>query len=217
MPLTTFDADRLALLLKKENLLLLDSRAATTFTLGFIPGSINIGLEGKFEYWAKQLIPTDKAIVIIADEGKEKETEERLTSAGLDNIRGYLKGGFEAWQKDGRRTDMIIDVTAEELALDMPFDEKLSVIDVRKESEYEEGHIVGAELLPLESIIEPLQIAQLDDESNMYVHCGGGYRSVIACSIMKKEGFHNVRNVLGGFKVIKETAKIPLEGKPKSN
>ena len=209
MALPALDANRLALLMKKENLLLLDSRPATTFTLGFIPGSINIGLEGQFEYWAEQLLSSSEALVIIAEEGKAQATAERLATAGLDNLRGYLKGGFEAWQAAGLRTDMIIDVTADELALDMPFDEKLSVIDVRKESEYEEGHVAGAELLPLEQLIEPLQIAQLDEDSNMYVHCGGGYRSVIACSIMKKEGFHNVRNVLGGFKMIKETSGIP--------
>ncbi|MCY1539901.1 Thiosulfate sulfurtransferase GlpE [compost metagenome] len=106
---------------------------------------------------------------------------------------------------------MIIDITADELALDIPFDDKLSIIDVRKEDEFDAAHVKDAENFPLAKLTDTFQIAQLDDEANMYVYCGGGYRSVIACSIMKKEGFHNVRNVLGGFNAIKDTPNLAIE------
>jgi len=195
-----------------ENTLIVDTRLATTFTLGFIPGSVSVGYNNShWTQWAEQLIPKDKHILLIAPEGTETETANAWKALGYKNIDGYLKGGYEQWAEAGKLIDMIIDVTADELALDIPFDEKLSMIDVRTEEEFEAAHVKDAENFPLSDLIDTFQIAQLDDEANMYVYCGGGYRSVIACSIMKKEGFHNVRNVLGGFAVIKDTPNIAIE------
>lgn len=194
----------------KDEVIVLDTRNSLDFTLGFIPQSINIGLEGRFAEWAGSILPYDKEIILITEKGKENESVIRLARVGIDNVTGYLLGGFEAWQNAGKKIDMIIDVTAEELAMDIPFDLHLQVLDVRKVSEFENGHIPNAQNIPLNELTNPLHLSGVEDEKNIYVHCAGGYRSVIACSILKKEGFHNIRNVLGGFGKIKEQSKINI-------
>ena len=191
--------------------LILDTRKATEFTEGFIPESISIGLDGRFAEWAGTLLPFNQDLVLVAEEGKEEETLIRLARVGLDAIQGYLKGGFEAWKTADEKIDIIIDVDTEELALDIPHDPKLEIIDVRKQAEFDAGHIVAANLMPLDTLIDPLHLSVIDTEANLYVHCAGGYRSVIACSLLKRQGFHNVRNVLGGWSAIKEVNEIPKE------
>ena len=191
--------------------LIVDTRKATEFTEGFIPESISIGLDGRFAEWAGTLLPFNQDLVLVTEEGKEEETLIRLARVGLDTIQGYLKGGFEAWKAADEKIDIIIDVDTEELALDIPHDPKLEIIDVRKQAEFDAGHIVAANLMPLDTLIDPLHLSVIDTEANLYVHCAGGYRSVIACSLLKRQGFHNVRNVLGGWSAIKEVNEIPKE------
>ena len=123
-------------------------------------------------------------------------------------MKGYLKGGYEAWKNAGEKTDMIIDVEADELAMDLPHDQNITVVDVRREAEFADGHIKNAIHVPLDEMIDLVQIAQFEEEQNLYVHCAGGYRSVIAASLMKRQGVHNLRNVLGGWAKIKEEEKI---------
>ncbi len=189
---------------------ILDSRPSSVFTEGFVPESISIGLDGRFAEWAGSILPFDQELVLVTEAGKEEETVIRLARVGLDKVTGYLEGGFEAWQQAGKTIDLIIDVEPEELAMDIPFDNRLQVIDVRKPAEFESGHVKGAENIPLNELSNPLHMAQIDDDANLYVHCAGGYRSVIACSLMKKEGYHNLRNVLGGFGKIKEVKGMPV-------
>ncbi|OJV56486.1 MAG: hypothetical protein BGO31_15495 [Bacteroidetes bacterium 43-16] len=196
----------------KDQALIIDTRQTEAFTEGFVPGSVSLGLGNYFVEWISALIPTDTPLLFVAEAEDVADTYEALQTLGYSNIKGHLDGGFAAWQAAGKRIDMVIDVTTEELALDLPFDPKLMLVDVRSVEEFDRGHVKNAENLPLTQIINPLQIAQLDEDSNIYVYCGGGYRSVVACSIMKKEGFHNVRNILGGFDALKETGNIPLEG-----
>jgi hydroxyacylglutathione hydrolase len=190
--------------LKNEDVIILDTRHATVFTQGFIPTSIFIGLEGRFAEWAGSMLPFYKPLLLITEKGMEKETIQRLARVGLDNIIGYLKGGFEAWKNAGEKIDMIIDIDADELAMDLPFDENAIIIDVRKETEFGDGHIKDAKNLSLNTMVDPGNLAFIEDSDNLYIHCAGGYRSVIAASILKKEGFHNLRNVLGGWGSIKE-------------
>ncbi len=194
----------------KNGAWILDSRPSTVFTEAFVPDSISIGLDGRFAEWAGSVLPFDKELVLVTEAGKEEETVIRLARVGFDKVSGYLEGGLEAWQQAGKTVDLIIDVEPEELAMDIPFDNKLQVIDVRKPGEFEAGHVKGAENVPLNELINPLHMAQIDDEANLYVHCAGGYRSVIACSLMKREGFHNLRNVLGGFGKMKNVSNMPL-------
>jgi glyoxylase-like metal-dependent hydrolase (beta-lactamase superfamily II)/rhodanese-related sulfurtransferase len=197
--------------LMNEDVLVLDTRHATTFTQGFIPTSIFIGLEGRFAEWAGSILPFDKPIILVTEKGKEEETVVRLSRVGFDKMQGYLKGGFEAWQAAGEKVDMIIDIEADELAMDIPHDPNLVVVDVRRETEYADGHIKDAQNLPLNEMTDVAHLAQFEDTQNLYVHCAGGYRSVIAASILKKEGIHNLRNVLGGWAKIKEEKRIKVE------
>lgn len=187
-----------------SNVVLLDTRKAAVFTEGFVPGSIFIGLEGRFAEWAGSLLSFDKEIVLITDAGKEKESIVRLARVGFEKFGGHLAGGFDSWKNSGESIDMIIDVEADELAMDMPFDDQLVIVDVRKVPEYADGHIKEALNIPLDELTDPGSMAHLEENHNIYVHCAGGYRSVIAASLMKKQGIHNLRNVVGGWGAIKE-------------
>jgi rhodanese-related sulfurtransferase len=184
------------------------------FTQGFVPGSISIGLEGRFAEWAGSLLPFDQPILLVAEVGKEEESVVRLMRVGFSQFAGYLAGGFEQWQLAGEPIDMIIDVEPDELAMDIPHDDRLVVVDVRRPSEYGAGHVRDAFNMPLEDMHDVALMAQLEEEQNLYVHCAGGYRSVIAASLMKRQGIHNLRNVLGGWNKIKEEKGIPLESEP---
>lgn len=188
----------------------LDTRAATVFTEGFVPGAISIGLDGRFAEWAGSLLPFDQTLVLVTEPGKEKESAVRLARVGIDNVAGYLEGGFEAWKSSGEAIDMIIDIEPDELAMDIPHDNKLEVIDVRKPAEYEAGHVKGAYNAPLDTLMDPLNVAMIDGDNNLYIHCAGGYRSVIAASLLKRQGYHNLRNVLGGFSKMKAIKEMPV-------
>lgn len=189
---------------------ILDTRNDEVFTTGFIPGSIFIGLNGRYAEWAGSLLPYDRSVLLITEPGKEEESIIRLARVGLDRVEGYLQGGFEAWKAAGEPTDMIVNVEADELAMDMPFDDRLVVVDVRKETEFADGHVEDALNLPLGDLTDPGSMAVLEENSNLYVHCAGGYRSVIACSLLKRQGFHNLRNISGGWARIREGEKIPI-------
>lgn len=191
-----------------DDLIILDTRRGDEFTQGFIPGSVFIGLEGRFAEWAGSLLPFDKRMLLVTEAGKERETVIRLARVGFSKIEGYLQGGFDAWQKAGEKTDMIVNVEADELAMDLPFDDRLLVVDVRRETEFADGHVRDAVNIPLSEMTDPGSMANIDDHHNLYVHCAGGYRSVIAASLLKRQGIHNLRNVLGGWGTIKEQEKI---------
>ena len=197
--------------LAAEEAIILDTRHADEFTEGFVPGSIFIGLEGRFAEWAGSLLPFDKKIILVTAPGKEEESVIRLARVGFDKMSGYLNGGFEAWRNAGEKVDMIINVEADELMMDIPHDPNLIVMDVRRETEYADGHLKDAENIPLNEMTDVAQFAHFEDTQNLYVHCAGGYRSVIASSILKKEGYHNLRNVSGGWGKIKEEEKAVIE------
>ena len=190
--------------LKEDDVIMLDTRMSDLFSQGFVPGSISIGLDGRFAEWAGSLLPFDKTLILVTEPGKEKETIVRLARVGFDKLAGYLEGGYEAWLAAGEKIDMIIDVEADELAMDIPFDSNIVIVDVRKEPEFGDGHIKEAVNIPLADLIDPASMANFDDKHNIYLHCAGGYRSVIAASLIKRQGIHNIRNVLGGWGRIKE-------------
>jgi rhodanese-related sulfurtransferase len=133
-----------------------------------------------------------------------------MARVGFDKVIGYLDGGFEAWKNAGEEIDLIIDVEADELMMDLPHDKNLLVVDVRRETEFADGHLKDAINLPLIEMNDPATLADFEDTQNLYVHCGGGYRSVIASSLLKKQGIHNIRNVLGGWTKIKEQEKAEI-------
>jgi glyoxylase-like metal-dependent hydrolase (beta-lactamase superfamily II)/rhodanese-related sulfurtransferase len=195
----------------EDDAVAIDTRNASVFSNGFIPGSIFIGLEGKFAEWAGSLLPFDKPLILVTEEGQEKETITRLARVGLSNVQGYLKGGFAAWQSAGEKIDLVIEVEADELAMDIPFDENLVVVDVRKEVEFADGHVKEAVNIPLGNMIDPGSMADIEDTDNLYLHCGSGFRSTIAASLLKRQGIHNVRNVVGGWDKIKAQPGIKTE------
>ena len=194
-----------------DEVVIVDTRNASVFAQGFVPGAISIGLEGRFAEWAGSLLPFDKSLLLVTEVGQEKESVIRLSRVGLSKFEGFLAGGYETWQKAGEPIDMIIEVEADELAMDIPFDDRLVVVDVRKEVEFADGHVKGAVNVPLGDLTDPASMANIDDNDNLYVHCGSGYRSIIAISLMKRQGFHNLRNVIGGWDKIKEEPAIETE------
>lgn len=194
----------------KDGAWILDTRTSTTFTNGFVPDSISIGLDGRFAEWAGILLPFDQPLVLVTEAGKEKESAVRLARVGIDKVQGYLEGGYEAWENAGEKIDMIVDIEPEELAMDIPHDTRLEVLDVRKPGEYDNGHVKGATNIPLDTLRDPLNMAMINDENNLYIHCAGGYRSVIAASLLKRQGYHNLRNVLGGYGKIKDVKNMPV-------
>jgi glyoxylase-like metal-dependent hydrolase (beta-lactamase superfamily II)/rhodanese-related sulfurtransferase len=192
--------------------IILDTRNATVFTQGFVPGSISIGLEGRFAEFAGSILPFDQAILLVCEPGTEKESIVRLARVGFENIIGHLAGGYHAWVDANETPDLIIDVEADELAMDIPFDPNMVIVDVRKTSEFDKGHIKEALTIPLDELTDPASMANFDDNQNIYIHCAGGYRSVIASSLIKRQGIHNIRNVIGGFKAISELSdKFDIE------
>ena len=179
--------------------LILDTRHQDTFIHGFIPQSIFIGIKGGFAMWVGALIPDIKQqILIVADPGMEEEVVTRLSRVGYDNCIGVLDGGFDAWKNSGKEVDTLPQVTAEELKGMAD----ATVVDVRKSGEYLSEHLIDAIHVELDYIND--QMSSVPQEGTFYVHCAGGYRSVIASSILKARGYHNMVDVAGGFKAIKE-------------
>lgn len=194
----------------EDDAILLDTRASAVFVAGFIPGAVSIGLDGRFAEWAGSLLPFNKPIVLVTAPGEEKDSVVRLARVGFDKVKGFLDGGFATWMDAGEPIDMIIDVEADELAMDIPFDDNLVILDVRRETEFADGHVKDAVNLPLQELSDPATMANLEEQQNLYVHCAGGYRSVIAASLLKRQGIHNLRNVNGGWEKIKDQKGIQI-------
>ncbi len=186
--------------------LILDTRDATTFAKAYIPNSINIGIDGNFAQWVGEMIPDVKQeILLVSDPGREEECLIRLSRVGYDNTLGYLEGGFESWTKAGKVTESIRRISASELEK-LYAAEKPALIDIRKKSEYDAEHLVNAINIPLNQINDHL--AEFPKEKPFVLHCAGGYRSMIAASILKQRGWDNFSDVTGGFSEIAKT-KLP--------
>jgi hydroxyacylglutathione hydrolase len=193
----------------ETNALILDTRDPQTFAKGFIPNSINIGIDGNFAPWVGALIPDIKQqILIVAIEGRQEEVVTRLARVGYDNAIGYLQGGFEQWKNAGKETDTVTSVTADELASICESKAGINVLDVRKKSEYDSEHMKGAVNGSLDYINDSMQL--VDKNKTWYVHCAGGYRSMIFISVLKARGFDNLIDVKGGFKAIKDSGKFSV-------
>ncbi len=204
-----FDAEAFELVANETGAVLLDTRDPQVFAKAFIPNSINIGIDGNFAPWVGSLIPDiEQKILIIADEGREEEVVTRLARVGFDYSIGYLKGGIKAWIEAGKDTDHIESIDSEELKKRMKSGEKVQILDVRKENEFQSEHLLDAKNTPLDYINESM--AQIDTDKTYYVHCAGGYRSMIFNSILRARGFNNLIDVKGGFKALKESEKFEL-------
>lgn len=186
--------------------LILDVRSDGDFAKGFIPQAVNIGLNGDFAPWVGALIADVKQpILIVANEHQEEETITRLSRVGFDHILGFLEGGIEAWQKSGKQTDTVNRISVREFEEQIK-GKQVKIIDVRKESEYRAGHVKDAYNRPLALING--WISQIDPAEHFYLHCAGGYRSMMAASILQARGYRNFTEIEGGFKALAE-ARIP--------
>ncbi len=191
-----------------EEALVLDTRHQNDFAEGFVPGAIFIGIDDNFAMWVGALITDLKQpILFISDPGREEEIVTRLARVGYDNAIGYLDGGFAAWQAAGEEVDTIEEITAEKYA--ERFEPADNLLDVRRASEYAAEHLVGAVNFPLDFINKHMH--ELDRDRRYFVHCAGGYRSMIAASILKARGFDHLVNIRGGYKALSETSLARTE------
>lgn len=196
-------AEEFEVVANETGALVLDTRDAEEFAKGFIPNSINIGLNGNFAQWVGEMIPNvQQQILLVAEEGKQEEAITRLARVGYDQVVGFLEGGFKTWSQADKPFNSVERVDAGDLATQ--YEEHPVIIDVRKKSEYDSEHIVGAKNIPLNEINKHL--AEFPKDQKFYVHCAGGYRSMIAASILKQRGWDNFVDVRGGFKSIAETS-----------
>jgi hydroxyacylglutathione hydrolase len=199
-PLSAKDFEALA---NEAGALMLDTRNSQIFSEGFIPNSINIGLDGQFAPWVGAMLPDVKQkILIVTEEGKEEETIMRLARVGYDNVLGYLEGGFDTWRNSSKEIDNVKRITAQEFAKN--FDTNtLQIIDVRKPNEFDGAHVNGSLNIPLDFINE--NITNFPKDESFIIHCAGGYRSMIAASILKSRGWNNFTEVAGGYAAISKT------------
>ena len=186
--------------------LILDTRSAADFHKGFVPNSINIGIKGDFAPWVgAMIVDVQQPIILVSDLGSEEEVITRLSRVGFDNVVGFLEGGFESWKNAGKEIDEIKRISAEQFASEYSQNQK--VIDVRKESEYEAEHIDEAYSKPLAYIND--WVNSIDNSEHFHLHCAGGYRSMIAASILQSRGYRNFTEVEGGFNAIKKFDNVP--------
>ena len=180
--------------------LILDTRVPDNFERGYIKNSINIGLDGMFAIWAGTIIEIGKRLVLVCEKGKEEESIQRLARVGFENIPGYLTGGFENWLSSGKPFETISTIDPKEFASKVK--DGARVLDVRKFSEAEDGHVKNATIIPLAELEKNQSL--LNKKEALYVHCAGGYRSMIASSLLKARGFENIINVRNGWSKIKD-------------
>ncbi|HTN45809.1 MAG TPA: MBL fold metallo-hydrolase [Flavipsychrobacter sp.] len=196
-------ADEFEAAAEASGALILDTRSDKDFASGFVPQSINIGLSGDFAPWVgAMIVDVNQPLLLITEAGKEEEAVTRLSRVGFDHVLGHLAGGYDTWKKAGKETDHINRIIAEKFAADMKAGED-TIIDVRKESEYAAEHVQVAYSKPLAYIND--WIKDIDPNQHFYLHCAGGYRSMIAASILQSRGYRNFTEVAGGFNAISKT------------
>jgi rhodanese-related sulfurtransferase len=202
--LKPLSVEAFTVLMEDESVLMLDVRGPQLFCKGFIPGSIFIGLKGDFAPWVGTLITDMKQrIALVTEPGQEEEAITRLARVGYDGVVGYLEGGFEAWDKSGNEIDQIESISAEVFA-ELASDKKVNTIDVRKPTEFQAEHLEIGISAPLHELNSHMSAFKTGE--NNYIHCAGGYRSMIAASILKSRGIHNVIDIAGGYNAISKTS-----------
>jgi glyoxylase-like metal-dependent hydrolase (beta-lactamase superfamily II)/rhodanese-related sulfurtransferase len=204
---TALTANQFATLAEADEVMVLDTRKADAYAAEFIPGAINVGLDGDFAVWVGTILKNvNQKLVFVAEEGREEEVAVRLARIGFDHALGYLKGGMAAWKAANYTTDSIASVSVNDFVHQVKNTD--AVLDVRRKSEYNSEHVIGAVNVPLDYFEDNL--AMVPKEQKTYVHCAGGYRSMIFVSLARAKGYTNLVNVEGGFKAIKGNGKLPV-------
>lgn len=194
-------------IIEDEKNIIIDARSLDTFLEGFIPNSIHITPATAKYAIAMDIIKKDSPLVFILDEATAKETLAYFSKAQFTEIKGYLEGGYATWIAANKKNDLIIEVEVDELAMDIPFDEYLMILDCRAEEDFNKKHIQNAVSLPLAEMGDPGSMSELDEHFNIYILSENGQNSTLAASLLKKQGIHNVRIVAGGWEAVQSLAE----------
>lgn len=201
-----------ATLLNDDEIVLIDTRPSIQFVNGFIPGSLSAPLHDKFAAEFISVLGSNTQVVLICLPEETALCTEWLNHSGIQHVKGILEGGYTQWERfNSRKKDMIIEIEPDELAMDLPHDDALLAVDVRTPSEYADGHISGAFNLPLNDMKDPAGIAMLPESANLYLYCSDGTRSIIAASVLKSHGIHELRVISGKWETIRNTEGIDIE------
>jgi hydroxyacylglutathione hydrolase len=207
--------------IEDESVIIVDARPIAQFMDGYIPNALHITPATAKYAIAMDIIRKDSPLVFILEDAIAAETMAYFTKAAFTNIKGYLEGGYASWLAASKRNDLVIDVEIDELAMDLPFDEYLMVLDCRTEADFDKGHIKDSVSLPLADMGDPGSMSELDEHFNIYILTENGDNSSLAASLLKKQGIHNIRVVVGGWEAvqtIKDKFKIEVtKAKPASD
>ena len=187
---------------KDDSVQIIDARIATEFLQGYIPGSIHIALDEIKTLNALKIIEQDCPIILVCDQGTEEILLKRFELLGYTQVKGYLQGSFSTWSAAGEKIDLIIEVEVDELAMDIPFDEYLMILDIRAEEVYDKAHIKASMNLPLIEFSDPGSMSELDEHFNIYIIDDLGKQLLLAASVLKKQGIHNIRIVQDGWEAV---------------
>jgi rhodanese-related sulfurtransferase len=210
--------DQFLILSKDDSVQIIDTRLDAEFLLGYIPGSIHIALDEIKTLNALKIIEQDCPIVLVCTQGTEEILIKRFELLGYTQVRGYLQGGFETWSEAGQKIDLIIEVEVDELAMDIPFDEYLMILDIRAEEVYDKAHIKDSVHLPLIEFGDPGAMSELDEHFNIYIIDDLGKQLLLAASVLKKQGIHNIRIVQDGWDAVAFLKnKFTIVASPKKN
>lgn len=203
---------------KEDSVQVIDTRTDVEFLQGYIPGSIHIGLDEIKTLNALKIIEHDCPIVLVCTQGTEAILIKRFELLGYTQLKGYLQGGFSTWSNADQKIDLIIEVEVDELAMDIPFDEYLMVLDIRAEEDYDKGHIKDAIHLPLIEFGDPGSMSELDEHFNIYIIDDLGKQLLLAASVLKRQGIHNIRIVKDGWDAVEFLKnKFTIVASPKKN
>jgi rhodanese-related sulfurtransferase len=203
---------------KEDSVQIIDTRTDVEFLQGYIPGSIHIGLDEIKTLNALKIIEHDCPIILVCTQGTEAILIKRFELLGYTQVKGYLQGGFSTWSDADQKIDLIIEVEVDELAMDIPFDEYLMILDIRTEEVYDKGHIKDAIHLPLIEFGDPGSMSELDEHFNIYIIDDLGKQLLLAASVLKKQGIHNIRIVKDGWDAVEFLKnKFKIVASPKKN
>jgi rhodanese-related sulfurtransferase len=203
---------------KKDSVQIIDTRTDVEFLQGYIPGSIHIGLDEIKTLNALKIIEHDCPIILVCTQGTEAILIKRFELLGYTQVKGYLQGGFSTWSDADQKIDLIIEVEVDELAMDIPFDEYLMILDIRAEEVFDKGHIKDAVHLPLIEFGDPGSMSELDEHFNIYIIDDLGKQLLLAASVLKKQGIHNIRIVKDGWDAVEFLKnKFKIVASPKKN
>jgi rhodanese-related sulfurtransferase len=210
--------DQFLILSKDDSVQIIDTRLDAEFLLGYIPGSIHIALDDIKTLNALKIIEQDCPIILVCTQGTEEILMKRFELLGYTQVKGYLQGGFSTWSEAGQKIDLIIEVEVDELAMDIPFDEYLMILDIRAEEVYDKAHIKDSIHLPLIEFGDPGAMSELDEHFNIYIIDDLGKQLLLAASVLKKQGIHNIRIVQDGWDAVEFLKnKFTIVSSPKKN